>query len=214
MATPQGVLAGSPGTQSESAPAAAATPAVQDAPKRERKGLGLLITGASVAGLGAVSRIAMEGFWFGTVGLRAQDPFQRWSVNGIITMTNLGNVFVAPGLTMVGVGAFRRGHYLGDAILSPKQRATRRKLGWALLGSGAGLFVLTRAIAMPVVNACESNGCVYGYLESTYWLSLAALTPGLVMTSWSAGVEKRRSKASLSLLPARDGARLQLRVRW
>jgi hypothetical protein len=197
----------------EQPPASRATTAGES---RTRSGTGLLIAGGITGALGLGFRVALEGFWFGTVGLPANDPFQRWSISGIATVTNLGNAFVAPGLAMVGVGAYRRGR--AGLVRSDVASRRGRLAGWALLGAGAGLFAVTRAAALPVLRSCSTNGCAYGYLESTYWVSAVLFTPGLVLTTLALGASRGERDggvtASVGMLPARAGGRLQVTLRW
>jgi hypothetical protein len=67
------------------------------------------------------------------------------------------------------------------------------------LGGGLSLWAITRAVALPVLRACETNGCAYGYLESTYWLSLGAAVSGVALVGLAAG--ERRVTRHLSVVP-------------
>lgn len=167
-----------------------------------RSGRGLLAAGGVLVGLGAVGRVAIEGFWAGPAALEPREPFGQWSIPGIALFTSFANVVVVPGLVLTGFGARRHGAWrvaTGERADDPARTRRARRIGWGLLGGGLAVWAATRAAALPVLRACETNGCAYGYLESTYWLSLGAVVPGTVLVGLAAG--ERRAARRLSLAP-------------
>lgn len=167
-----------------------------------RTGRGLLAAGGVLLGLGLAGRFAIEGFWAGPARLEASEPFGQWSIPNIALFTAFSNVLVVPGLVLTGVGARRHGRWRTTSGTRPADPArTRRhwRLGWGLLGGGLSLWAITRAAALPVLRACETNGCAYGYLESTYWLGAVTVVPGVVLTGLAAG--ERAAARRLSVVP-------------
>ncbi|MCA9720579.1 MAG: hypothetical protein KC468_38305 [Myxococcales bacterium] len=170
-------------------------------PALPRRGVGMLASGAALTGLGVAGRVALEVFWGAVVGLKPGDPFQRTSTGNIILLTNMNNVLVASGLGLMSGGLHRRGFYDGrvhrprslaadDAGLAHDERARYEKLrrdGIIVLTLGAALWGSTRGIFLSVVNACETNACVYGYLESTYWVTATMIHAGAGMLAYSSG---------------------------
>ncbi|MCA9711491.1 MAG: hypothetical protein KDK70_36975, partial [Myxococcales bacterium] len=128
---------------------------------RRRSGRGALAAGGVLLGLGAVGRALIEGFWAGPARLEAGEPFGQWSVPGIALATAFSNVLVLPGLVAVGVGARHRGRWWvqsGHRRPDPARLRRNQRLGWGLLGGGLSLWVVTRAVALPVLRACSTNG--------------------------------------------------------
>lgn len=169
---------------------------------RSRSGRGLLAAGGVFLGLGAVGRVAIEGFWAGPAQLEAREPFGQWSIPSIALFTSFANVLVVPGLVLTGFGARRHGTWRAASGVQPHDptRTRRnRRIGWGLLGGGLSLWAVTRAVALPVLRTCETNGCAYGYLESTYWLSLGATVSGVALVGLAAG--ERRVARHLSVVP-------------
>jgi hypothetical protein len=178
-----------------------------------RTGRGLLATGGVLLGLGAVGRLAIEGFWAGPARLEAREPFGQWSLPNIAFFTTFANVLVVPGMVVTGLGARRHGAWRvasGARADDPVRTRRNARLGWGLLGGGLALWAVTRAVALPVLRACETNGCAYGYLESTYWLGLGAAVPGIVLVGLAAGERRaaRRFTAVPTLTPGWRGLSL------
>lgn len=167
-----------------------------------RSGRGLLAAGGVLLGLGVVGRVAIEGFWAGPAALEASEPFGQWSIPSIALFTSFSNVLVVPGVVLTGFGARRHGQWriASDRRADDPARTRRnRRLGLGLLGGGLSLWAITRAVALPVLRACETNGCAYGYLEPTYWLALGATVPGVVLVGLAAG--EREATRRISVLP-------------
>lgn len=163
-----------------------------------RSGRGLMIAGGTLLGIGVVGRVAIEGFWVGPARLEAREPFGAWSIPNIALFTAFSNVWVVPGLVLTAVGVARHGRWRrGDPSFVPRpwQGPRARKVGWMLLGGGLGLWAVTRILASPVLRACSTNGCAYGYLESTYWLSLGAAVSGVVVVGLNPSGTPRRVTA-------------------
>lgn len=197
--------AGEPGPE-VSGPAAQAevVPVPRVVVDRSRSGRGLLAVGGVLLGLGAAGRLATEGFWAGPAKLEASEPFGQWSVPDIALFTGFSNVLVVPGLVLTGFGARRHGAWRVASGRRPDDLArTRleRALGWGLLGGGLSLWAVTRAVAIPVLHACETNGCAYGYLESTFWLSLGTTVSGVALVGLAAG-ERRAARRLAAITTA------------
>ncbi|MEX1368477.1 MAG: hypothetical protein AB1Z98_35425 [Nannocystaceae bacterium] len=193
-----GVLAGAPARADEPVPGL-------PSPQREaafRTGRGLLGFGGVLTGLGIAGRFALVGFWAGPARLEPGEPFGQWSVPNIMVSTSFANVLVVPGLVAMGFGARRHGAWkvaTGRRPIDASRTRRDRRLGWGLLGGGLSLWAVTRAIALPVVRGCETNGCAYGYLEATYWASLGLTIPGVVIVGMAAG--ERRIDRRITAVP-------------
>jgi hypothetical protein len=165
-------------------------------------GRGLLAAGGVLLCLGAVGRLAIEGFWAGPARLEPREPFGQWSIPSIALFTSFANVLVVPGLLLTGFGARRHGTWRaasGARPADPTRTRRNHRLGWGLLGGGLALWAVTRAAALPVLRACETNGCAFGYLEPTYWLSLGTATAGVALVGLAAG--ERRVGRPVTLVP-------------
>jgi hypothetical protein len=181
-----------------------------------RRGTGLIATGAALTGIGVAGRFALEGFWFGVVGLDPKARFGTWSVANIALVTNMNNVFVLSGAGLLAGGLFRRGRWAAAKGRQPYGRLASkgmRRLGWSLFGAGIGAWVVSRWLSMVVIDECRTNACVYGFLESTYWLSAALAIPGLALAAHAEGFSQRAQMA-LQPLPVRGGGGLQLGGRF
>ncbi len=173
-------------------------------------GVGMLTSGAILAGLGVGGRVAMEVYWGAVVGLKPSDPFQKSSIRNIILLTNINNVFVVSGLGLLTGGLYRRGLYdgmhrprpLDDKAPTTARYEKMRRDGAIILTLGAALWGSTRGIFLGIANDCTSNGCVYGYLESTYWATAIMVHVGAGMLAYSSG----RLRA--------DRGRERARIRW
>ncbi|MCX4243717.1 hypothetical protein [Paraliomyxa miuraensis] len=167
-----------------------------------RSGRRMLAAGGVLLGLGAVGRMAIGGFWAGPARLRPSEPFGQWSIPNIAFFTVFSNVLVVPGLVLTGFGSRRYGAWRVASGARPEDAARtdrRRKLGLGLLGSGLSLWVVSRAAALPVLRACQTNGCAYGFVESTFWLGLGLTTSGAVLSGLAAG--ERRATGRLAVTP-------------
>lgn len=185
-------------------------------PEREaasRSGRGMLATGGTLLGLAVLGRLALEAFWLGPAELRPSEPFGRWSVPVIMVSTSFPNLLVVPGLLTTGFGARRFGAWrlaTGRRAIDPARTEHDRRVGWGLLGGGLSLWAVTRALGPTVLRSCQTNGCAYGYLESTYWVSLGATISGAVMVGLTAGERRidRRISATPMLGPHTRGLAL------
>lgn len=187
-------------TTPAAAPGAASDPGTRSRPPRS--GRGMLATGGALLGLSVVGRIVVEAFWGGPADLKASDPFGEWSIPVIAFTTGFPNALVVPGIITTAFGARRYGRWRveqGRRPADPVRVRRNWRLGWGLTGGGLSLWALTRAVAVPVLRACETNGCAYGYVESTFWLSLGAVVPGVVMVGLAAG--ERRASPPVSIAP-------------
>lgn len=178
-------------------PLASAPP--PSAPTKRKTGRGLLIAGSVLTGVGALGRVGLEVFWTTTAGLKPGEPFGRWSLANIAFLTNWNSVmFFGPGLGLLTAGAHRRGR--DDAARGRPLDLTRRhKLGVGLLSGGLGLFVLSRALLLPLSRACDTNACFYGAMESTFWVSAGATFVGATQLAYTRGA---RRGANISLVPS------------
>lgn len=176
-----------------------ATPSSEvDAPRRSRRsrrsGKAMMATGGALLGLGVLGRIAIEGFWVGVARLEPREPFGAWSLPNIALFTAFSNAFVLPGLTLmsVGVGRYGRWRAQSEGFVAPRWTGRRaERVGWGLVAGGLALWVVTRALAGPIMTLCRSNGCAYGYLESTHWVALSAVTSGAIVVGLNASDDPR-----------------------
>lgn len=173
---------------------AAGTEAVEPAPPagaRPRTGRGLLIAGGVLTGFGVLGRIGLEVFWSTAARIIPTDPFARWSAPNVVLLTNWNNVmFFGPGLGLLTAGAYRRGQH--EAGLGALRDARRMRLvGIGLLGGGLGLWALTRALFLPISEACPSNRCAYTTLETTFWISAGATFAGAAHLAYAYGFLNR-----------------------
>ncbi len=171
-------------------------PAAPPRPRRgEKSGRGMLIASAALLGLGTAVRAGIDGFWAGPAQLEAGEPFGQWSIPSVVFITSFANVLVVPGLTLAGVGARRRGRWRHDrGLADPDRTRLRWRVGWGLLGGGLATWAVTRAAGIPVLRACETNGCAYGYIETTQWASLGLAVPGVILVGLAAGERGRRPR--------------------
>ena len=182
----------------ESAPAAAApaepaaapvtTPPRTPAGRQRPAGRGLTIAGGVLTGLGIAGRLGIDVFLATVAELRPSEAYGTWSVGAFFMATTFSNVPTLTGLGLLGAGAYRRGHWDGQRGRAPSP--ARVRLGWGLLGGGLGLWGLSRALFFPWVNACQTNGCAYGYLETTYYASAGLALAGLTMVTREAGLRR------------------------
>jgi len=165
-------------------------------PRRgEKSGRGMLIAGATLLGLGTAMRAGIEGFWAGPAALEAGEPFGQWSIPSIVFFTGFANLMVVPGLALTGAGARRRGRWRHDrGLADPDRTRLRWRVGWGLLGGGLATWAVTRAVGVPVLRSCETNGCAYGYVETTQWASLGLAVPGVILVGLAAGERGRRPR--------------------
>lgn len=182
-----------------------------------RSGRGLLATGGVLLSLGAAVRFGIEGFWAGPAQLRASEPFGQWSVPAIAFFTGFSNVLVVPGLVVTGFGARRYGAWRvasGARPDDPARTRRNRRLGRVLLGGGLSLWVASRTIALPVLRSCETNGCAYGYLESTFWLSLGASVSGVALVGLAAGEHRVAGHIAVTPMLGPEGRGLSVGGRF
>lgn len=181
------------------APAVAATVPSAAAGRGARTGRGMLIAGGVLTGLGVVGRIGLEVFWSTAAKIVPTDPFPRWSVANVVFVTNWNNVmFFGPGLGLLTAEAYRRGGH--EARLGLVRDARRmRKVGIGLLAGGLGLWALSRALFLPISDAC-SNRCTYTTLETTFWIGAGATFAGAAHLAYATGYA--RSRATVRVAPA------------
>ncbi|MCA9688910.1 MAG: hypothetical protein KC636_04825 [Myxococcales bacterium] len=177
-----------------------------DRPQRPRAGRGLLVAGDVFMALGFLGRVGLEVFWIAGAKLRPNEPFGRWSLSNVIFVSNWPNVFTATSLGLITAGSYRRGRAQYDLDGGAAHRETRavHTRGLIILGVGLTSWLLTRALFIPVVNACHTNGCVYGYLESTHWATGALIFTGAAMSAQAGGYLRQRDRprrVSLSVAP-------------
>lgn len=192
-------------TTAAPAPAPAAEPpaptaiTIQPLPK---SGRGMLIAGGVLTGLGVVGRIALEVYWSTAAQIVPSDPFQRWSLKDLAFVTNWNNLmFFAPGLGLMTAGAHRRGYY--DVARGHRRDARRMRLvGLGMLGGGLGLLALTRALFVPIADACPSNSCAYTYLETTFWIGAGATFAGAAHLAYAAGQRRGGPVARVRVAPS------------
>jgi hypothetical protein len=162
---------------------------------KAKTGRGLLIAGGVLTGLGVVGRIGLEVFWSTAAQIVPTDPFARWSTANLVFVTNWNNLmFFGPGLGLLTAGAYRRGAH--EASLGKQRDAQRmRRVGIGLLGGGLGLWVLSRALFLPIAEACPSNRCAYTTLETTFWIGAGAIFAGAAHLAYGTGYLRAGARA-------------------
>ncbi|WAS90228.1 hypothetical protein [Nannocystis punicea] len=191
--------AATPATPADATATGAMTPAApvpEASPGRKAKtGRGLLIAGGVLTGLGVVGRIALEAYWSTAAQIVPTDPFARWSTANLVFVTNWNNLmFFGPGLGLLTAGAYRRGAH--EASLGKVRDAQRmRRVGIGLLGGGLGLWVLSRALFLPIAEACPSNRCAYTTLETTFWIGAGAIFAGAAHLAYGTGYLRAGARA-------------------
>lgn len=163
-----------------------------------RTGRGMLIGGGVLTGVGVLGRVGLEVFWRTTAGLAPRAPFGEWSVANIAFLTNWNSaMFLGPGLGLLVGGTYRRARH--DALPGRGQAARRmQRVGAGLLGGGLGLLVLTRALMLPIADACGGNACFYGTLESTFWIGTAATFTGALQLAYARGHLRQVSRVQVA----------------
>ena len=186
------VAAGGPEAATRSAAPSVTTMRLQ------RDGRAMLVAGGLLTGAGVLGRVGLEVFWRTTAGLEPGAPFGKWSLANIAFVTNWNSaMFLGPGLGLLAGGMYRRARH--DALPGRGQAARRmRRVGVGLLGGGLGLWVLTRAVMLPIADACGSNACFYGTLESTFWIGTAATFTGALHLAYAQGHLRGASRVQLA----------------
>jgi len=165
---------------------------------RAKTGRGLLIAGGVLTGLGVVGRIGLEVFWSTAAQIVPTDPFARWSTGNLVFVTNWNNLmFFGPGLGLLTAGAYRRGgHEAG--LGKPRDARRMRLVGIGLLSRGLGLWALSRALFLPIADACPSNRCAYTTLETTFWIGTGAIFAGAAHLAYGTGYSRAAAKVSVA----------------
>lgn len=170
-------------------------------PGARKTGRGLLIAGGVLTGFGVLGRIALEVYWSTAAQIVPGDPFGRWSVANVALVTNMNNVlFFGTGLGLLTAGARRRGD--ADAW-SGRWRDHRRMrlVGIGLLGGGLGLLALSRALFIPIADACPTNVCAYTTLETTFWIGAGATFAGAAHLAYAVGQQRSGSNVRVRVTP-------------
>ncbi|MEZ4383231.1 MAG: hypothetical protein R3A79_18025 [Nannocystaceae bacterium] len=154
-----------------------------------RRGRAMTIAGATLTGLGLVGRLGIDVFLGTVADLDANEPYGRWSVGPFFMATTFSNVPTIAGIGLLGGGLYREARAHGRRFQHPPSARSKR-VGWGLLGGGLGLWALSRALFLPWTKACQSNGCAYGYLESSYFLSAGMVITGVAIVARQAGFER------------------------
>jgi len=154
-----------------------------------RRGRALTIAGATLTGLGLAGRIGIDIFLATVADLAPREPFGQWSIGPIFMATTFSNVPTLVGVGLLGGGSYHQARAHGRRFNHPSSRRTKRT-AWALLGSGLGLWGLSRALFIPWTRACQSNACAYGYLESTYFVSAGLAISGIVLAAQESGFRR------------------------
>lgn len=194
------------GPSAASASAAIEVKAPQAAPQgRARTGRGMLIAGGVLTGLGVVGRIGLEVFWSTAARIVPTDPFARWSTANVVFLTNWNNLmFFGPGLGLLTAGAYRRGAH--EARIGEIRDTRRmRKVGIGMLSGGLGLWALSRALFLPIADACGSNRCAYTTLETTFWIGAGAIFAGAAHLAYATGYSRARVSVAPSFAPGLVG---------
>lgn len=95
------------------------------------------------------------------------------------------NPLLGGGIAMLASGFSRRGRWAADQALFRGGRvraAPRPALGWALFGTGLGLWITSR-FAAPLL--CDSATCELHVWEGGFYTALAMTSIGLPLATWS-----------------------------
>ncbi|MDC0718761.1 hypothetical protein [Nannocystis bainbridge] len=187
-----------PGALVPAPPATRPAVVVSSPVRRAKTGRGLLIAGGVLTGLGVVGRIGLEVFWSTAAQIVPNDPFARWSTANLVFVTNWNNLmFFGPGLGLLTAGAYRRGGH--EAGLGKLRDARRMRLvGIGLLGGGLGLWALSRALFLPIADACPSNRCAYTTLETTFWVGAGAIFAGAAHLAYATGYSRAAARVQVA----------------
>lgn len=154
-----------------------------------RRGRAMTIAGATLTGLGLAGRLAIDVFLGTVADLDAREPYGRWNIGPFFMATVFSNAPTIAGIGLLGGGLYREARAHGRRFRHPPSRRNKR-IGWGLLGGGLGLWALSRATFLPWTKACRSNGCAYGYLESSYFLSAGMVITGAAIVARQRGFER------------------------
>jgi hypothetical protein len=149
----------------------------------------MTIAGAALTGLGLAGRLGIDVFLGTVADLDAREPYGRWNIGPFFMATVFSNAPTIAGIGLLGGGLYREARAHGRRFQHPPSRRNKR-IGWGLLGGGLGLWALSRATFLPWTKACRSNGCAYGYLESSYFLSAGMVIAGTALVARQRGFER------------------------
>lgn len=98
---------------------------------------------------------------------------------------------LAGGLGLIGSGLTARGRW--TAVRDARDRAEprfdyrfRERLGWGLLGAGAGLWLVTRVS----LAACNTDRCAGAVLDGGFYPSVGLIAAGVALAPFSRGYRK------------------------
>jgi hypothetical protein len=73
-----------------------------------------------------------------------------------------------------------------------------RLVGIGLLGGGLGLWALSRALFLPIAEACPSSRCAYTTLETTFWISAGSIFAGAAHLAYATGYSRAAARVSVA----------------
>ncbi|MEX1364694.1 MAG: hypothetical protein AB1Z98_16325 [Nannocystaceae bacterium] len=221
-AAPPEVSSPAPITEPAEPAPIAAPPDYDPPPSRDRalapprfRGTGLFVAAGIVGGVGAGIKLTGTIRAIHIVDTGGGDGCFGWGNCGFSTMMG-HSVFGTPLLTigagLLGGGMGMLGRYrahdelFGNAPRDKKPTRTmplREGLGWGLFGGGVGLWAASRAIG---AFACQTEACLVGTWESTFYVSGAMIAAGMVLGPYASAhrrYHKRFGKlaSQLSMTP-------------
>ncbi|MEM7156125.1 MAG: hypothetical protein AAF799_24945 [Myxococcota bacterium] len=176
----------------EPLPVVELSPIDTDAPKTypapKYKGTALLAVGGVIGAGTLIYRGYVSAIAIGEVGNSFLGP-QFWLLTGGVT----ANPAFVISLGMIGGGMGMRGrsqaHHdmfeTGEA--RPSFVPVKPRLGWGLVGGGAGLWIITRFVGYL---GCQTDTCSVATLETGAYASLGAVTAGLVLGAYGTGYRR------------------------
>lgn len=196
-------------------------PSVIDLPPPRREGTGLLVAAGILGGGTLIFRSLVT-----AAAVSAANNPGPYSCFGcaIVLGGGIAAPFFAVSLGLLGGGMGLRGQFrahddlFGGQNLPTKRIPLRPKLGWGLIGGGAGLWVVTR---LGGWLGCGNEACAVAILEVGSYGALGMITAGMMLGPYGAAhgryTRQYRSVAprvSMQPVVSRTFAGLSLRGRF
>lgn len=170
--------------------------APMNAPRRYR-GTGLLVF-AGIFGAGAfATKVAITALAIPSISDNTEDCVEACGASGWLITGGLAYTpaFVVS-LFLLGGGMGMRGRWRADAERLDLDRPARRfpvrpAVGWGLLGSGVGVWVVTRMVGGLATGSDAAN---FAWWDGGYYASLALTIPGVMLGAFGTGYLDRQKQ--------------------